>query len=213
MNAQTAASLVALTKVLTERDIFGGFTTQSQPDIVDLRNAMATVWYECMDATHLLMCDADMQFEPELVLDMIAADKPLVGAIYPKKRLPIQWVASALTPPAEPEGNLLELEGIGAGVMLVRRDCVDQIISSGAVEIDEDPHGILGDLIKPMGATRALHLFDRVVEDGNRRLSEDLSFCYRVRKSGGKVWAVLGHTLVHMGLYQYAGCYGAKAEG
>jgi len=206
MNAQTAASLVALTKVLTECGIPVSFTAQSQPDIVDLRNAIATIWYECLDATHLLFVDADMQFEPDLVLDMLAADKPLIGAIYPKKRLPIEWVGSALTPPAEPEGNLLEVEGLGCGVMLIRRDCIDLIISSGNVEIDNDPKGVVGGLVRSMGATRALHLFDRINDDG-RRLSEDLSFCKRVRDSGGKVYAIINHTVTHLGLFQYTARY------
>lgn len=206
MNAQTAASLIALTKVLTEKGIPVSFTAQSQPDITDLRNAIATIWYEVLDATHLLFVDADMQFEPDLVLDMLKADKPLIGAIYPKKRVPIEWVGSALTPPKEPEGNLLELEGLGCGIMLIRKDCITQIIASNQVEIDTNPKGIVADLVKPMGATRVLHLFDRVNDDG-RRLSEDLSFCKRVRDSGQKVYGILNHVVCHLGLYQYAGAY------
>jgi hypothetical protein len=211
MNAQTAASLFALAQVLTQWGVPAGFTAQTNPCIEDLRNGMATVWYDCLDATHLLFVDADMQFEADLVMDMLAADKPLIGGIYPKKRQPIEWVASALTPPAKPEGNLLELEGLGCGVMLIRKDCVDQIIEAGQVEIDDDPQGVIGGLIRPHGGTRALHLFDRI-KDGNRRLSEDLSFCYRYRASGGKVYAVLGHTICHLGLMQYTGRYSTENE-
>lgn len=211
MNAQTATSLFALAQVLTKKGIPAGITAQTQPDIVDLRNAMATVWYDCLDATHLLFVDADMQFEPGLVLDMLSADKPLIGGIYPKKRYPIEWVASALTPPAKPEGNLLELEGLGCGVMLIRKDCVDRIIEAEQVDIDSDPQGVVGDLIRPHGGTRALHLFDRI-KDGNRQLSEDLSFCYRYRAAGGKVYAVLGHTICHLGLMQYTGRYSTENE-
>ncbi|QPF87016.1 hypothetical protein IC762_12250 [Bradyrhizobium genosp. L] len=205
-NSQTTASLVALVEQLARRDISIGFSAISFPDIADLRNVLTTVFHDCLDATHMLMVDADMQFEPALVLDMLDADKPLVGCIYPKKRVPISWVGSALNPPAEPEGNLLELEGIGCGVTLIRRDCIENMIASGNVEIEDDPIGVAADMVKAHGATRMIRAFD-LVRDGNRRLSEDFSFCCRHRKSGGKVWAVINHTLVHLGLYQYAGRY------
>lgn len=188
------------------RGQFGGFSAQTQPDIVDLRNAFVTLWYDCLDATHMLFVDSDMQFEPELVFDMLAADKPLVGCLYPKKRLPISWVGSALDPPAEPEGNLLELEGLGCGVMLIRKDCITNMIETGNVEVEDNPQGVLKELVAPHGGTRVIHAFDRV-NDGGRRLSEDFSFCFRHRQAGGKVYAVINHTLCHLGLMQFVGRY------
>jgi hypothetical protein len=206
VNSQTTASIVALTKELAERQMFGGFSSISFPDIADLRNVFLSVWYDTMDASHILMVDADMQFEPALVRDMILADKPLVGCIYPKKRLPIGWVGSALTPPAEPEGNLLELEGIGFGVTLIRRDCIDSMISSGTVEVEDEPTGVAAEMVQAHGGKRMIHAFD-LIRDGKRRLSEDFSFCKRHRDSGGKVYAVINQVLTHLGLYQFSSRY------
>lgn len=206
MSSQTAASLVALTKELAARDIFGGFSAISLPDIVDLRNVFLTTFYDRIDATHILMIDADMQFEPNLIADMLLADQPLVGALYPKKRLPIQFVGSALESNPLPIDNLLELEGVGCGVMLIRRDCIDNMIAAAQVEIEDDPLGVAGDLIKAQGATRMIRAFD-LIKDGKRRLSEDFSFCKRHRDAGGKVYAVINHVLCHLGIYQFTGRY------
>lgn len=214
-NSETTKSLVALTQRLTARAAFGGFATHSFPDIVDLRNVFLSVFYEAVDATHLLFVDADMRFEPDLVLDMLAADKPLVGAPYPKKRHPLSWVGSALDPPAAPEGNLLELEGIGCGVMLVRRDCISSMIDAGSVQVQSDLRGTaLTDLLEPYGVKRLIRAFDKVVTETGRHLSEDFSFCHRHRLAGGKVYAVINHTVTHLGVTpftaRYSDMYGIK---
>lgn len=210
INSQTTASLIVLTKELAERGMFGGFSALSFPDIVDLRNVFLSVWYDSLpQSTHMLFVDADMQFEPELVRDMIYADKPLVGCLYPKKRLPISWVGSPLTPPAQPEAGLIELEGLGCGVMLIRRDCISNMIDAGTCEVDTDLSGTgLKSLLDPHGVTRMIRAFDKIITPDGRRLSEDFSFCRRHREAGGKVYAAINHALCHLGMFQFAARYG-----
>jgi hypothetical protein len=209
INSETTASLVALTKEMTEAGIFGGFSALSFPDIVDLRNVFLSVWYDALDATHMLFVDADMQFEPALIRDMLNADKPLIGSIYPKKRLPMDWVGSALVPPAEPEGGLLELQGLGCGTMLIRRDCIDNMIEAGTVEIDTDLSGTaLNSLLEPHGVKRIIRAFDKITTPDKRKLSEDFSLCYRHRKAGGKVYAAINHQITHLGVYPFSARYG-----
>lgn len=208
VNAQTTASLVALTKELAERGIFGGFSVLSFPDIVDLRNVFLSVWFDALDATHLLFVDADMQFEPDLIRDMLNADKPLIGAIYPKKRLPMEWVGSPTNPPAEPENGILELEGLGCGVMLIRRDCVQGMIDSGYAAVDTNMTGTaLNGLLEPHGVKRLIRAFDKITMGDDRKLSEDFSFCHRHRASGGKVYAAINHQLTHLGVYPFSARY------
>jgi hypothetical protein len=208
MNSQTAVSLIALTKELADRQIFGGCNAVSFPDLIDLRNIFLTLWFDRSDATHLLLVDADMQFEPQLVGDMLLADKPLVGCIYPKKRLPLSWVGSPLTPPAVPEDNLLELEYIGAGVMLIRRDAIEAMIAFGKVEIETDlTKTALAGLLEPQGAKRIIKGFDKLTNEEGRYLSEDFSFCHRYRQAGGKVYAVINHQVTHLGIYPFTGRY------
>ena len=206
--SQTAVSLVALTKELADRQIFGGCNALSFPDIVDLRNIFLTLFYDRSDATHLLFVDSDMQFEPNLIGDMLLADKPLVGCIYPKKRLPLEWVGSPIDPPAAPEDGLLELEGVGCGVMLIRRDCIYRMIETEAVSLNYDlGKTALAGFLKPNGAERLIGAFDKITTADGSKLSEDFSFCHRHRQSGGRVFATINHQLTHIGAYPFSARY------
>jgi len=208
LQSQTAVSLVALTAELVHNNAFHSISAQSFPDIVDIRNIFLTLFYDKLpDATHMLFVDADMQFEPQLVVDMIHADKPLIGVLYPKKKLPISWVGSALPEPTEPEGNLLELEAIGCGVMLIRRDCIENMLAHDNVPIMHDLHntGLAHMVDTPF--QRILRCFDKVIDEKGRHLSEDFSMCWRHRKSGGKVYAAIDHAITHIGPQQFTAKY------
>jgi hypothetical protein len=213
--SQTTASLIALVKELTERRMFNGFAAWTLPDIADLRDLFLTVWYDGTDASHCLMVDADIQFEPELVRDMLLADKPLCGVLYPKKRLPIEWVGSALDPADKTEGPLIELEGIGAGVLLIRRDCVANMLQAGvATVIDELGDSAIEQFLKKRGGKRIISAFQKIRQADagghsvrHRTLSEDFSFCHRHRQVGGKVYAVTNHAICHIGQHQYTARY------
>ena len=200
----TTASLVALTRFLTERKQFGGFAQKSYPDISDLRAIFLTIWFDATKASHILFVDHDMQFEPQLVLDMIDFDKPLVGCLYPKRTFPISWVGSALKGDQIVENGFLKVEGIGFGVTLISRDCVQAMIDGGHVEIDEDMDScVAAQSLKEFGCTRMIRAFEKIILPG-RRLSEDFSFCERHRRSGGEVWAAIHHKVTHVGDHGYS---------
>lgn len=203
----TTGSLVATTRFLTERGQFGGFAQLSYPDLEDLRSMFLSIFYDKIDASHILFVDADMSFEPQLVLDMIDFDKPLVGCLYPKRTLPIAWVGSALEGEQQIENGFLKVEGIGFGVTLISRDCVKAIIDGGHCEIDEDLDAhTAGQMLKSQGITRMIRAFDKIKLPG-RRLSEDYSFCHRHKAAGGDVWAAINHRVTHVGDYGFGGRY------
>lgn len=208
MQAQTAVSLVALVAELAHNNAFHSILSNSFPDIVDCRNMYLSLWYDkLVDSSHMLFVDHDMQFEPQLIVEMLKADKPLIGCLYPHKRLPISWVGSALSSNPLPENGLLELEGVGCGVMLIRRDCVEKILAQGLcpVQNDKDKTGLLHMFDSPM--KRIIHAFDKVIDEKGRHLSEDFSFCWRHRKSGGKVYAAIDHAITHIGPQQFTAKY------
>lgn len=173
--AFTTGSLVSLTRFLTERQQFGGFAQMSYPDLEDLRSMFLSVWFDKCDATHILFVDADMSFEPQLVLDMIDFDKPLVGCLYPKRTLPIAWVGSKLEGENEIVNGFMKVEGIGFGVTLISRPCIQAMIDGKHCEIDEelDAH-TAGKTLKAQGVTRMIRAFDKIRLPG-RKLSEDFS--------------------------------------
>lgn len=205
--AFTTSSLYALAGHLADRGQSGGFSQMSYPDLEDLRAMFLTIWFDKVDASHILFVDADMYFEPKLVLDMIDFDQPLVGCLYPKRTLPISWVGSALAGEQVVDRGFLKVEGIGFGLTLISRDCVQAMIDGGYSEIDEDLEShTAGQMLKSQGINRMIRAFDKIKLPG-RRLSEDFSFCERHRRAGGEVWAAIHHRVTHIGDYGFAGCY------
>src|SRR5262249_34139906 len=80
MMTGTVSSLMALQRTMQQHSIDGGFGTLSYPDIVEIRNIFLSIWYDKIQTSHMLFIDADMGFSPQLIMDMMAFDKPLVGA-------------------------------------------------------------------------------------------------------------------------------------
>ena len=78
-------------------------STVSYAYITDARNYLLTRWYDKTDSTFLLFVDADMGFEPQLIFDMIAFDKPVIGVIYTKRQINLKRLAelAAKGEPAE----------------------------------------------------------------------------------------------------------------
>src|SRR4051812_3457683 len=59
----------------------------SFPLVAHARNYFASRVLNEASYTHLLFVDADMGFAPILIEHMIAANKPVVGCVYPKRQL------------------------------------------------------------------------------------------------------------------------------
>ena len=68
-------------------------------------------------ATHFMFIDADIRFEPEAIFGMIAADKDVIGGLYPKKSLPIDYVIN-LKNGGRIEGPIFQVDTQGTGFLL-----------------------------------------------------------------------------------------------
>lgn len=212
---ETTMAVMSLPPALYSRGIGYYFATQTFTDIGELRNMLLTLWYDrLLDAEHILMVDADMGFAPELVLDMFAFDQPLVGCLYPKKTNPITYVGRGMSPgPGRVDRGFIEVEGAGAGVLLIRRDCVAAMLEQGAaVSDDRLATHTAGPLLAEWGVKRLIRAFDPI-ETETGRLTEDLSFCRRHRECGGTVWAAGHHRVTHVGPYGFSGRFLDRAEG
>jgi hypothetical protein len=213
MSCTTVSTIIQLMQVLPSKAIAGGFGTLSYPDIAEMRDAVLSRWYDHMtDYTHLLFIDADMGFAPELVLDMLLFDQPLVGAIYRKRIEPPQWAASGSGGPTTARtGDFIEVDGLGMGVCLIRRDVVTTMLEK-MPELSDDKIAMLSirDLMDP-AATRIIRAFDPI-QGPSGRVSEDLSFCQRWRECGGTVWGAIGHSVSHVGMYDFCGRYADVAD-
>jgi hypothetical protein len=175
--------------------------TYSWPDIEQMRNIVLGFWYDVMpDSDYLLFVDSDMGFEPQVVLDMLAFGEPIVGAVYPKRTYPIEWCVSGLDPAVrEIRGEFYEVEGLGGGCLLIRRDAITKMIDAYPELIGD--YMALPDM-QAMGAKRTLRFFDKIQTEKGP-VSEDISFCRRWRSIGGKVWGACGHEITHVGQHPF----------
>lgn len=182
--------------------------TYSYFDIAELRNMVLSVWYDTMkDSTHILFIDDDMGVVPEMVLDMLAFGEPVVGAVYPKKSIPRQWSGSGIEA-AEYRRGFIEVEGIGGGCLLIRRDAIDRMVEAYPDLVR--PYMTLADM-QNAGGTRTLSFFDQMLTDKGK-VSEDFSFCRRWGAIGGVVWASVAYEIQHVGPWIFSACFAKERD-
>lgn len=209
-NTLTGTTLLAshaLANELHAKGIFWGVTSISNPSIDWVRNWFTTFWYyTAPQYTHMLMIDDDMGFAPQLVLDMLAFGEPVVGGLYPKKTDERQWAVSGIEKP-EVRGPFMEVEGIGAGCLLIRRDAITTMIEKMPSILDTRPNTLDSPIFKENGIKQFLRPFDCIDDPARGLVSEDISFGRRWRECGGKVWAATHHEMTHVGPHEWSDCY------
>jgi len=210
VSAATFLTTHALRQHLFEKGIGGGISTMSFPDIAELRSMALTVWYDTQpQVDYLLFIDSDMGFPPELVTDMILFDEPLVGSIYPQRKMPLSWAGSGTgAPTTERRGGFMLVEGVGMGCTVIRRDLVTRMLAQMPELVDTrlSLHPA-GDTLKQAGTTRLIRAFEKLDIPERGLVSEDLSFCIRWQRCGGQTWASIAHRISHVGPFDYSGRY------
>jgi hypothetical protein len=200
----------AVRDALNMKGIGSGISSISFPDIAELRSMILTIWYDTLlHSDYLLFIDADMGFDPNLVMDMILFNEPVVGTLYRHRREPTTWVGSGLgTPQTARRGGFMEVEGTGGGVFLIRRDTIRIMLEQMPQLVDNriSLHPAF-ETIKNAGANRLIRAFEKLDIPDRGLISEDLAFCVRWRQCGGQVWANINHRISHVGPYDYAGRY------
>lgn len=200
----------ALQQMFMTKGIRGAMCAFSYPEVSEARNILLTGWYDSIpESTHLLFVDSDMGFSPEVVVDLLTFNEPMVGALYTRKIIPPQWAASGLGDKfVERRGDFMKVAGLGMGCFLIRRDAIDTMlakmpeISDTRINFHAAKEMLTGGRI-----IRAFDGFDNPDDRTAGRLSEDLAFCTRWRQCGGDVWASINHTIEHVGLYSYRANY------
>jgi len=220
-------SVMNLARAMNKRRWDFSFVTIAYSEIAESRNYLLTYWFDKTDASHILFIDTDMGFEPELIVDMVALNKPIVGVIYPKRNINFNRVAEFAargeptnravgkaqeyifrrlprgTQPKTQDG-FLEVEACGTGILLIQRSCIETMLRQIPTLSDTNKNNIR--LHKTLD--RIIRTFDVMRDADGNRLSEDYSFCHRWRHScNGEIWASQSHEIVHVGLHQFRARY------
>lgn len=210
ITATTFLTTHAVRQTLMSKGIGGGISTLSFPDIAELRSMVLTIWADTMpQSTHLLFIDSDMGFPPEMVLDMLLFDQPIVGCIYPQRKQPLSWAGSGNGgTQTERRGDFMKCEGVGFGCTLIKREVVTKMIEKFPELIDTRLHlHPAGETLRQAGTNRLLRFFEKLDIADRGLVSEDLSFCIRWAQCGGEVWANIGRRISHVGMFDYSGRY------
>lgn len=162
--------------------------------------------------THLLFVDADVAFDARDVFLMAAANKDVIGGIYPKKSIDWNRVHRAALSGVPPDELLqyavdypvrcdrfgyseepIEVEGVGTGLMLIKRGVFESMAREVPSYTDED------------GNRGVAEFFSMNIAPDGLMWSEDMSFCKKWREMGGKVFAAPWTKTSHWGTYKYSG--------
>jgi hypothetical protein len=179
------------------------------------------------DCSHLLFIDSDIEFQHDDVLSLLAIDKDVIGAPYPKKS--INWtniLEGVKRKPNIQPGELEKLAGeyvfnpipgttqfnvtqpiqvmeIGTGYMLIKREVFTKFKQEYPhLQYKPDHQGQAN-----FDGSRYIHAyFDTVIDpQSDRYLSEDYMFCQYWRAIGGEIWMCPWMQTTHVGSYGFKG--------
>jgi hypothetical protein len=193
-------SMISYTIACMKNDMTFSVETMANESLVTrARNNLVAKVMLNPKATHLMFIDADVGFNPESVYKLIAHDKDVVGGIYPKKTFEPDYVFNP-SPDANREGDLIEVEDIGTGFLLIKREVIQKMFDSFP-NLKHRNNINIGNEAEPF----MYALFDTDIDDQGNYLSEDYTFCKRWRELGGKIYADTSIPLTHTGYYSFQG--------
>jgi len=134
-------------------------------------------------ATHFMFIDADIRFQPESIFQMMACDKDVIGGLYPKKALPVNYVIN-LQSQTKIQGDIFTVDTMGTGFLMFKREVYSKLIQTHPETKYVDDVG-LGKQYEPM----MYAIFDVAIDHKGHYLSEDWQFCRRWSALGGEIWA------------------------
>ena len=197
------------------------------------RNTLNSFFMENKEATHLFFIDADIEFNPEDILRMVAYDKPIIVGAYPKKALNWNSIINAARDDLSETADTIEghssnyvvnfdfvkdAEGNRTGQVQIVDNLV-KLKDAGTVLmcIQKD---VIQKMFDALPETKYVNdinvdakfepfmyaLFDCIIDPESRRyLSEDYTFCRRWQDMGGEVWLDPRTALNHVGHYTFRG--------
>ena len=197
------------------------------------RNTLTSFFMENKKATHLFFIDADIEFNPEDILRMVAYDKPIVVGAYPKKA--INWESIINAARSNNEETAETIEGHSSNYVVNFDFMTDdkgnktpQVqIEDNLVKLKDAGTGFMcikREVIQQMFDKHPewkyandinvdnkfepfmYALFDTMIDPDSRRyLSEDYMFCRTWQNMGGTVYLDPRTALNHVGHYTFRG--------
>lgn len=194
-------------------------TTENESLVHRARNLSVARFMYKSNADFFFFVDADVHFDPEAVLRLMASGHDVSCAIYPKKV--VMWEQAEQ---AAKNGDTRNLNNLSASLVMNFKYQNTQVVN-GFAEVLDGPTGFL--MIRRNVFTRMFEkypelnckndhqnrdledycaVFDCMIDPVTRRyLSEDYAFCRRWQQMGGQIFADVQTTLGHVGNIRFFG--------
>jgi len=219
-------ALLELQKIAFQKKIKIKFQLMKSSLVTQGRNLCVAGFLES-DFTHMLFIDSDIYVQAESILKMIERDKDVISIPYPLKTMMwdkamdrindnqiknIKDLKTALNtyPMRVADDNdikvnkgVMEVTHSPTGCMLIKRDVINKLIKAYPDKGIVQKTVINGEYVdKP----HMWNFFDCIHDPETKTyLGEDFSFCKLWKDIGGKCYAYIGDTIVHVGEHQYEG--------
>ena len=227
-------SMMRLAILCNKYDIqFTVSTLANESLITRGRNTLVSFFMEHPEATHLFFIDADIEFDPNDLLRMVAYDKPVTVGAYPKKA--VNWDSIIDAVKRNPEETAQTVEGHSSNYVVnfdflkdEKGNVTPQIqIRDNLIKLKDAGTGFMcikKEVIQQMFDNHPelsyandinvdqkyekhmFALFDTMIDPDSRRyLSEDYTFCRLWQNMGGDVYLDPRTALNHVGHYTFRG--------
>lgn len=175
-------SETVLLMAMNQNQVFYNITTSGSLLVAE-RNKILKNFIDS-DCTHILMVDSDLGWPAQAVLALINHDVDFVAGVYPARGPNKEFMFRAKLNPdnsiVKSEKNLLGMEYIPAGFMLLKREAVQKMI-------DKFPELYFMPKDPKMSHANGWCLFNTEVNDGEF-WGEDYVFCRKAREAGLDIW-------------------------
>ncbi len=171
MKARTAHSIGCA--IIRAEGLVADFLLRMSCDIVSNRTWLVNEAIK-NGGTHILFVDSDMIFPPDVVKQLLAHEKEIVGVEYNKREFPLTGVYKPLTEKAD---TLYKADHVGLGLTLIDLKVFEKM-KAGWFNFGRDSQGALV-------------------------LGEDVWFCKSAQDAGFDVWIDPTIKVGHCGEYVY----------
>lgn len=196
----TMTSLIKFILLAGRAGLSWSLDTMSNESLITRgRNNLMAKMMNNAAATHFMFIDADIRFEAESVLQMMAANKEIISGAYPKKAYPIAYNIN-LKQQTKIQGPLYTVDTAATGFLMFKREVYEKLIAAHPKSKYVDDVG-LGKQYEPM----MYAIFDCYIDDKGHYLSEDWAFCRRAAALGYDIWCDGRVLLNHSGTHEFKG--------
>lgn len=155
------------------------------------RNDIIKMAYDS-NVDDLVFIDCDQDWNPEDFFRLLSHDVAFVGVPVPKKSDMESYNVKLLGEWKIEDNGLAIVDGVGTGFLRIRKDAIKKIVDNSSVY--QEPHK----------SEPTPNVFEVVVKDG-QLVSEDITFCNKWQKLGGKVYVDPTINVAHTGVKRWIG--------